>query len=125
MMDIKRITDQIIEAKENMIARAFTIQITSLLIKNGIVPIMTEHREKDLESITDKNRYKIVYKFGVTFDELDTSKHDAKVKADAINDFQEWLKSQIVGIDNNTKEILVVVGDRWELAVDRFKEVNK
>ena len=40
----------------------------------------------------------------------------------AIDDFQEWLKTQIVGIDNKTNEILVVVDDRWELAADKFKE---
>ena len=40
----------------------------------------------------------------------------------AIDDFQEWLKTQIVGLDNKTKEILVVIDDRWELATDKFKE---
>lgn len=39
----------------------------------------------------------------------------------AIDEFQEWLKTQIVGIDNKTKEILVVVDDKWELAIDKFK----
>ena len=40
----------------------------------------------------------------------------------AIDDFQEWLKTQVVGIDNSTKEILVMVDNRWELATEVFKE---
>lgn len=40
----------------------------------------------------------------------------------AIDDFQEWLKTQIVGVDNTTNEILVVVDDMWVLAIDKFKE---
>ena len=43
-------------------------------------------------------------------------------RADAIDDFQEWLKTQVVGIDNSTKEILVVVDNRWELAIEKYKE---
>lgn len=40
----------------------------------------------------------------------------------ALDDFQEWLKTQVVGIDNTSKEVLVVVGDRWELAIEKYKE---
>lgn len=47
--------------------------------------------------------------------------HDKEIYNKAIDDFREWLKTQIVGLDNKTKEILVVVNDKWELAVDRFK----
>lgn len=54
--------------------------------------------------------------------EFDLSEHDTRVKADAIDDFQEWLKTQVVGLDNSTKEILVVVDNRWELATERYKE---
>lgn len=39
-----------------------------------------------------------------------------------IDEFQEWLKTQIVGVDNTTNEILVVVDDMWVLAIDKFKE---
>lgn len=45
-----------------------------------------------------------------------------KGRAAAIDYFQEWLKTQVVGIDNNTKEILVAVDNRWELAVEKYKE---
>lgn len=54
--------------------------------------------------------------------EFDLSEHDAKVRDDAIDDFQEWLKTRVVGIDNSTKEILVAIDNRWELAVEKYKE---
>ena len=41
-----------------------------------------------------------------------------------IDDFQEWLKTQIEGVDNTTNEILVVVDDIWVLAIDKFKEME-
>ena len=41
----------------------------------------------------------------------------------AIEEFQEWLKSQkIVYIDKVTKGILVAVNGIWEYAIDVFKE---
>lgn len=50
-------------------------------------------------------------------------KTDGKAIRDkAIDDFQEWIKTQIVGLDTTTNEILVAVDDRWELAIDKFKE---
>lgn len=85
-MDIKRICQKISEEKDNLVAKAFTCQIASLLLTNGIVPIMTEHSFDDLETITDSDRYKLVYELGITFDSLDTSKHDAKIRADAIEE---------------------------------------
>lgn len=51
--------------------------------------------------------------------------HDKQIRAEAIDEFQEWLKTQIVGIDNKTKEILVVREDRWELAIDEYKKQLK
>lgn len=44
---------------------------------------------------------------------------------ETLEEFQEWLKTEIVGIDNKTKEILVVRGDRWQLAIDEYKEQLK
>lgn len=48
-----------------------------------------------------------------------------ETKLSIITEFQEWLKTQIVGIDNITKEILVVKEDRYELAIDEYKEELK
>lgn len=85
-MDIERISKKIREEKDNLIAKAFTSQITSLLVKNGIVPIITEHKRQDLESIADTERYLLVYKLGVTFDSLDTSEHDKQIRAEVIDE---------------------------------------
>lgn len=86
MMDIERISRKIREEKDNIVAKAFTCQIASLLMTNGIVPIMTEYRKEDLDSITDTDRYKLVYELGVTFDKLDTSEHDRQIRAEAIEE---------------------------------------
>ena len=50
-MTIDEITEKIIESKNNDIAKAFTMHIGSLLINNGIVPIMTEYTRDDVENI--------------------------------------------------------------------------
>lgn len=46
-------------------------------------------------------------------------------RADAIDEFQNWLKTQIVGIDGLSKEILVVKNDKWDLACDVYLEQLK
>lgn len=81
---IDEIVQKITEEKNNLIAQAFTSQIGSLLISNGIVPIMREYTQNDMKTIMDSDRYKLVMEFGVAFDELDTTEHDKKIKADAI-----------------------------------------
>ena len=86
-MTIDEITDKIIESKNNDIAKAFTMHITSLLINNGIVPIMTEYTRNDVKNITDVNEYKLVMEYGVAFKELDCSKHDKEIYNIAIDDF--------------------------------------
>ena len=121
-MNVFEITEKIVESKNNDIAKAFAMHIGNLLINNGIVPIMTEKTRKDIKNIKDTYEYKLVMEYGISFNELDCSKHDREVYNKAIEDFQEWLKTQTVGLDNKTKEILVVVDDRWELAIDKFKE---
>ena len=37
-----------------------------------------------------------------------------------IEEYTQWLKKQIVGIDNKSKEILVVRNDKWDLANEVF-----
>ena len=120
---ITEITEKIVENKNNDIAKAFAMHIGNLLINNGIVPIMTENTRNDVKNIKDANEYKLVMEYGISFNELDCSRHDREVYNKAINDFQEWLKTQIVGLDNKTKEILVAIDDRWELATDKFKKI--
>ncbi len=89
-MTIDEITEKIIESKNNDIAKAFTMQIGSLLINNGIVPIMTEYTGNDVKNITDTNEYKLVMEYGVAFKELDCSRHDKEIYNKAIDDFVKF-----------------------------------
>ena len=91
-MTIDEITEKIIESKNNDIAKAFTMHIGSLLINNGIVPIMTEYTGNDVKNITDTNEYKLVMEYGVAFKELDCSKHDKEIYNKAIDDFVHKVK---------------------------------
>ena len=84
---IDDITEKIIETRNNDIAKAFTMHIGSLLLNNGIVPVMTECTGNDVKNITDTNEYKLVMEYGVAFKELDCSKHDKEIYNKAIDDF--------------------------------------
>ena len=86
-MTIDEITEKIIKKKNNDIAKAFTMHIGSLLINNGIVPIITEYTRNDVKNITDTNEYKLVMEYGIAFKELDCSKHDKEIYNNAIDDF--------------------------------------
>ena len=69
------------------------MHIRSLLLNNGIVPIMTEYTRNDVKNITDKNEYKLVMEYGVAFKELDCSKHDKEIYNKALDDclkIVEW-----------------------------------
>ena len=85
-MTIDDVTEKIIETRNNDIAKAFTMHIGSLLLNNGIVPVMTEYTGNDVKNITDTNEYKLVMEYGVAFKELDCSKHDKEIYNKAIDD---------------------------------------
>ena len=89
-MTIDEITEKIIESKNNDIAKAFTMHIGSLLINNGIVPIMTEYTGNDVKNITDSDEYNLVMEYGIAFKELDCSKHDKEIYNKAIDDFVKF-----------------------------------
>ena len=93
-MTIDEITEKIIESKNNDIAKAFTMHIGSLLINNGIVPIMTEYTRNDVKNITDKNEYKLVMEYGIAFKELDCSKHDKEIYNKALNNLVNACEKQ-------------------------------
>ena len=95
-MTIDEITEEIIESKNNDIAKAFTMHIGSLLINNGIVPIMTEYTRNDVKNITDTNEYKLFMEYGIVFKELDCSKHDKEIYNNAIDDFVNACKEDIL-----------------------------
>ena len=84
---IDDITEKIIETRNNDIAKAFTMNIGSLLLNNGIVPVITEYTGNDVKNITDTNEYKLVKEYGVAFKELDCSKHDKEIYNKALDDF--------------------------------------
>ena len=86
-MTIDDITEKIFESRNNDIAKAFTMQIGSLLLNNGIVPVMTEYTGNYVKNITDTNEYKLVKEYGFAFKELDCSKHDKEIYNKAIDDF--------------------------------------
>lgn len=89
-MMIDDIAEKIIESRNNDIAKAFTMHIGSLLLNNGIVPVMTKYTGKDVKNITDTNEYKLVMEYGVAFKELDCSKHDKEIYNKAIDDFVKF-----------------------------------
>ena len=97
-MTINEITEKIIESKNNDIAKAFTMHIGSLLLTNGIVPVMTEYTGNDVKNITDTDEYKLVMEYGITFKELDCSKHDKEIYSKAIDDFVEKLNAKCDGM---------------------------
>ena len=91
---IDDITEKIIETRNNDIAKAFTMHIGSLLLNNGIVPVITEYTGNDVKNITDKNEYKLVMEYGVALKELDCSKHDKEIYNKAIDDFVNVCEKQ-------------------------------
>lgn len=91
MSNINYIAKQIAEKDDAVICKAFTISIARLLKENGIIPIMTEH-ERMLET---EERFIIKSTHGVCFNELDTSEHDAKVRADAIYKYKHKLITDV------------------------------
>ena len=105
-MMIEEITEKIIESKNNDIAKAFTLHICGLLLNNGIVPIMTEYTENDVENIEDTDEYKIVMEYGVAFKKLDCTEHDKKVYSKAIDDFAGRLKTELlIGLNSRIPSI--------------------
>ena len=98
-MTIYEITEKIVESKNNDIAKAFAMHIGSLLINNGIVPIMKEYTRNDVKNIKDANEYKLVMEYGISFNELDCSKHDREVYNKAIDDFSNEIDKYIERYD--------------------------
>lgn len=100
-MTIDEIRNKIMEEQNNIIAKAFTMQIGALLVNNGIIPIMKQYTKNDIDAITDADRYNLVMEFGVTFDELDTREHDKEVYNKATDDCID----KFADILSNIKEI--------------------
>ena len=126
-MMIDDITEKIIESKNNDIAKAFTMHIGSLLLNNGIVPVMTEYTGNDVINITDTNEYKLVMEYGVAFKELDCSKHDKEIYNNAIDDFVNQFNvivDEKCGTDTNNYFRKIVKEVAEQLKVGVMNETN-
>lgn len=86
------IAKEIAEQRDSVITRAFISQIAELLQKNGIIPICTE-RYMNINS--DKSSYSFIRKINISFDELDCTKHDRKVREEAYRDFIKEFESRV------------------------------
>lgn len=86
------IAKEIADRKEYVITRAFTSQIAELLQKNGIMPICTE-RYMNLNP--DAPNYSSVRRVTVSFDKLDCTKHDRKVREEAYRDFIKEFEDRV------------------------------
>ena len=102
-MSIDDIKEKIIETRNNDIAKAFTMHIGSLLLNNGIVPVMTEYTGNDVKNITDTNEYKLVMEYGIAFKELDCSEHDKEIYSKAIDDFVKMAYEELIYSENLTE----------------------
>lgn len=115
MNDIER---EIAEKQDAEVCKAFTISITKLLRENGIVPIMTQTEQK-FETQYDKSKVVLKKSFGVCFNELDTSEHDAKVMAYAIDNCIKDLEQCYPLVDNGD----ILYG--FSCAIHRLKQLKE
>lgn len=95
MIDINEIAAMIRERNDDVLARAFTMQICGLLKENGIIPVATEYTKQGIDDITNASEYKLVCEYGVCFKELDTSEHDEQIRADERAKTTECFKLKI------------------------------
>lgn len=91
------IAEEISKYKDSIITRAFARQITGLLQKNGIIPICSE---RYINLNPDVPNYSSVRRVAVSFDKLDCTKHDRKVREEAYRDFIEEFENRV-----NSKDI--------------------
>lgn len=126
-ISLDEIAMKISEEEDNLIAKAFTMQIATLLRQNGIIPIMerTEETHK-IEHV--KSNYIFSKKFGFSFNELNCEEHDRIVYNKVIDDFVEKVRLHYLGVHPDElyekyypREICITIG---ELA-ERLKEEHK
>lgn len=124
---IDDIAKKIMEEKNNLIAQAFTMQIGNLLISNGIVPIMKEYTLNDVKTIIDSDRYKMIAKFGVAFDELDTTEHDKRIISDVIDYVFSELNRLHISYDSEENSVRTTYYDGTddETTIDIVKGILK
>lgn len=104
------------ERRDSVITRAFISQIAELLQKNGIMPICTE---RYLNINSDKSSYSIIRKINISFDELDCTEHDQKVREEAYRDFIKEFERRVNSKDISEKlfetECILLERDKNEI----------
>ena len=86
------IAKEIAERRDGVITRAFVSQIAELLQKNGIIPICSE---RYINLNPDVPNYSSVRRVTVSFDKLDCTKHDRKVREEAYRDFIKEFEDRV------------------------------
>lgn len=105
------------EQKDIAVVRAFVFQITELLQKNGIIPICSE---RYINLNPDVPNYSSVRRVAVSFDKLDCTKHDRKVREQAYRDFIKEFEDRI-----NSKDISEKLFETECILLERDKnEIN-
>lgn len=110
------IAKEIADRKEYVITRAFVSQIAELLQKNGIIPICSE---RFINLNPDVPNYSSVRRVTVSFDKLDCTKHDRKVREEAYRDFIKEFESRVNSKDISEKlfetECILLERDKNEI----------
>lgn len=89
--NIEKIAKTIAEEQDNEIAKQFTLNIARILKENGIQMWLSY---KNIDNGIEEKDGCTVYKgtFSVALDRIDTSEHDAKVRADERAKIKEMFK---------------------------------
>lgn len=110
------IAKEIADRGEHVITRAFTSQIAELLQKNGIIPICSE---RYINLNPDVPNYSSVRSVAVSFDMLDCTKHDQKVREEAYRDFIKEFENRVNSKDISEKlfetECILLERDKNEI----------
>ena len=110
-------------------------QQTKAEVENGIYCAWIEvlsrlnERIKGFEEVKEKFSLDIPYKLSEVwqkeYDRIfkeETEETEERVSYNDIDDFQDWLKTQIVSFNDTTNEILIAVDGKWESAIKIYKE---
>ena len=111
------IAKEIADRKEDVITRACVSQIAELLQKNGIIPICSE---RYINLNPDVSNYSSVRRVTVSFDKLDCTKHDRKVREEAYRDFIKEFEDMVhsTAVSEKLFEIECILLERDKKGID-------
>lgn len=95
---LNKIEKSIAEDFDNNLAKAFVMEAGNTLLENGIKIWFSK---KIIDSKVEETEFGRVYRdtYAIKFDGIDTSEHDAKIKAEAIDEIEN-LRIQYVDTCN-------------------------